>query len=97
MDNVGIPAKGPHAGMGEGSRLLSKKDLCIIMGLWNNRDSIPRYAALRSKVFTDDVLSQIGMTPDQYRRTRIFDRATTLRILEVLQISSDEISDITHP
>lgn len=96
MDKVGKPAKGPHAGMGEGSRLLSKKDLCIIMGLHNAGNATYLYATLRQKVFTDDILSQLGMTPEEYRRTRIFDRATTLRIIELLKITPDEISDLTH-
>ncbi len=50
------------------------------------------YRKLREKVFTDSVLERIGISPEEYNRIRIFDRVTSLKIVQHLSISSDELA-----
>lgn len=64
--------------------LLTKKWLCTRLGI--SLRCGHRGALLRSKVFTDDVLAQIGISPDEYRQRRTFSRTETIRIIQVLQL-----------
>ena len=72
-------------------RLLTKKELCYIFGL-RTKTGRCYYAKLRQKFMTDDVLAEIGLSPEEYdsKKMRQFDYQTTKRILERFNISPSE-------
>lgn len=68
---------------------LTKKELAQILDCWPPGQKVPNYTKLRTKFFTDQVLFQIGITREFYNKTNLFDRLTTLKIIEVLQIEDE--------
>lgn len=64
---------------------IGKKDICHLLGLVFpdgrcNNDSLNRL------YFTDDLLIDLGLTREQYKATRIFDRVKTKIIIGRLQL-----------
>ena len=68
---------------------ISKKELAVYFGYFSNRAGqvFIRTERLRVMKFTDSVLSEVGISADEYARTRIFDRATTARIIHLFHLN----------
>lgn len=86
---------GSEQGPGAGSTFkkmpitLTKKELAQILECWRPGAGKPNYPKLKAKFFTDDVLSRIGITVAEYKKTVVFDRITTIKIIEVLEIENE--------
>lgn len=74
-------------------KLLTKKDLCQIFGLYSQRSNQMYYKALRDKVMTNDLLLKIGLTPETYRFKKVFSAQQTQIIIETLKIEKGELED----
>jgi len=74
-------------------KLLSKKDLCLVFGLYSPKTNIMYYKSLRDKVMTNEVLQKIGLTPVEYRWKKVFNAETTTKILEILKIEIHELEN----
>ena len=64
--------------------VLTKKEIMVRVGLWSTSER--RYARLRKLVFTDEVLKQIGITPEEYKGRKSFTLLESVRIKTVLGI-----------
>jgi len=71
-------------------RLLSKGELCVKLGLFSARSGRKYYKTLNTHYFTDEVLLQIGMTRDRYRRTRVFNADQTTKIKGIFKIGETQ-------
>lgn len=76
-------------------RRISKKELAIIFGFYSPASGRTKTTRLRREVFTDLVLSELGMSEETYRARRIFLPAETNRIIDYFKIEPNEISAIT--
>ena len=74
-------------------KLLTKKDLCQIFGLYSQRSNQMYYKALRDKVMTNDLLTKIGLTPETYRFKKVFTASQSQIIIETLKIETSELED----
>jgi len=74
-------------------KLLTKKDLCQIFGLYSQRSNQMYYKALRERVMTNEVLKKIGLTPETYRFKKVFTASQSQIIIETLKIENDELED----
>jgi len=70
---------------------ISKKRLAIIFELYSRRTGRHYPERLRKEVFTDTVLQEIGLTVEDYRRTRVFDAVTTMKIISYFSIPKDAL------
>lgn len=64
-------------------RTISKKEIAAKLGLISGVRV--RTEQLRKRLFTDDVLTRLGITPEQYQRIRTFTVLQTADILKLLQ------------
>jgi hypothetical protein len=62
---------------------ISKKDLCIKLGL-HSPNMRCYYNLLRRDYFTDDVLKILNITPEEYRKIKIFSIRQSLIIVNHL-------------
>lgn len=94
-DGVQHSTHGSEQGTGAGSSFkklpitLSKSELCQILDCWPPGRRTPNYRRLREKFFTPDVLDRIGITQEVYRDTVTFDRITTIKIIQILEITEE--------
>lgn len=68
---------------------LSKTDLAQILECWIPGRNVPNYRKMKKKFFTPEVMARIGITDEQYLGLMEFDRLTTIKIIEVLQIENE--------
>lgn len=68
---------------------LSKSDLAQILDCWKPGRDQPNYSKLKKKFFTPEVLARIDITSDEYNQIKEFDRLTTIKIIEVLEIENE--------
>lgn len=68
---------------------LSKKELCQILDCWTPGRKTPNYRRLVEKFFTPDVLLKIGITVEEFKSSNRFDRITTIKIIQVLEITEE--------
>lgn len=86
---------GPEQGTGARSSFrkmpitLSKSELAQILDCWIPGRGEPNYRKLKKKFFTPEVMARIGITDEQYLGLVEFDRLTTIKIIEVLQIENE--------
>lgn len=71
---------------------ISKKRLAIIFELYSRRTGRHYPERLRKEVFTDAVLEELGLSAETYRRTRVFDAATTMKIISYFSIPQDALN-----
>jgi len=76
---------------------LSKGDLCVIMGLYSRSSGRRYYHRLRTEVFTDEALSQLGIDQDDYARIRVFNPLQTKKIVELYGIEKEQMEDLGLP
>lgn len=72
--------------------LLSKGELCDRLGLVSARSGRRYYASLTKQYFTDEILQKLGMTRDQYRRTRVFSAAQSQKLIQLFDLVGQESS-----
>lgn len=68
---------------------LTKMELAQILDCWKPGKDAPNYEKLKNKFFTPEVLARIGITNEQYNQIKEFDRLTTIKIIEVLEIENE--------
>jgi hypothetical protein len=73
---------------------LSKKDLCIQLGL-HSPNMRYYYNLLRRDYFTDDALQILQLTPEQYNKIRIFSKQQSFIIVN--QLFQSELIRIDKP
>ncbi len=74
-------------------RLINKGDLCRFFNL--NRGNKLDYQKLRRKILTDEVLEELGLTPEEYTKIRSdFSFELTKKVIEYFQIEADEIDEL---
>lgn len=56
---------------------------------WAPKTREPNYRKLKKKFFTPEVMAQIGITDEDYHGLVEFDRITTIKIIQVLQIENE--------
>ncbi len=81
-------------------RTINKKDLCIIFGLVSPSGRTIYYRKLIQHYFTREVLDKIGLEPEEYadlRGGKPFSYEQTRTIIEVFNISEDELEAISSP
>ena len=66
--------------------LLSKGELCDQLGLVSARSGRRYYEILNKRYFTDEILQNLGMTREQYRRTRVFSVAHSQKLAKLFKI-----------
>lgn len=94
-DSVQHANHGSEQGTGAGSTFkklpitLNKKELCQILDCWTPGLSKANYRRLLEKFFTPDVLDSIGITLEEYKQTVTFDRITTIKIIQTLEITEE--------
>jgi hypothetical protein len=64
---------------------ISKKEICHFLGLLFP-DGRCDYGTLHKHYFKDELLIDLGLSRDEYRTTRIFDRIKTKIIIGKLQL-----------
>ena len=67
------------------SKTISKKEICYLLGLYYS-DGRPAYGQLTRQYFTDPVLVDLGLTKEQFKKTRIFDSVKTKIIIGKFQL-----------
>lgn len=72
-------------------RRISKKELAVIFRFFSPGSGRTKTTRLRSEVFTDLVLQELGIAPDVYRRRRVFPPAETKKIIEYFKIDENEL------
>ncbi len=75
-------------------RRLSKYDLAVIFGIVPKSSGEPNYKELRRGYFTDDVLKQIGLSVEDYRKLKRFDKVQSERICQVFDITEEDLQVI---
>lgn len=77
-------------------RLLDKATLCIIFGEYSKSSFTYYYTNLRQRYFTDEVLSDLGISIERYRSViggNYFTFAESKRIIEYFDITEDELQE----
>jgi len=72
-------------------RELSKKELCVIFGLYAPRCGQAYYSKLRKKYFTQEALTAIEMSNERYKKAKTFNFPETQRIIEYFKIEDEEL------
>lgn len=70
-------------------RLLTKRDLCRIFGLFSAKTDLFYYKTLREQVMTDEVLDRLEISPERYssiRGPKTFFYPESLRIIRYFNI-----------
>jgi hypothetical protein len=49
---------------------------------------------LRRDYFTDDILKELELTEDEYRRIKLFNHKQTHKIIELLDIDVDDLKSV---
>lgn len=78
-------------------RLLSKGSLCIIFGEYARGSMKNYYGKLRQYYFTNEVLSEIGITPDRYDEIKggqTFTFHESRQIIDYFKITEDELTEL---
>lgn len=70
--------------------LLSKGELCDRLGLVSARSGRRYYQTLHTKFFTDEILQNLGITREQYRRTRVFNAAQSKKLVQMFKIGEGQ-------
>lgn len=73
-------------------RRISKKELAVIFQFFSPGSGRTKTTRLRQEVFTDFVLSELGIDPEVYRRRRVFPPAETKKIIDYFQIEENELT-----
>jgi hypothetical protein len=73
---------------------LSKKDLARIFGITIFRNGNANTVELRRGYFTDDVLNKLGLSIEDYKKIRTFDKLTSEKICAVFDITEEDLSVI---
>ena len=72
--------------------VLSKKEIALYFNLVTSSGMI-KYKSLREHFFTETVLSQIGMTGEEYNKARIFTYQQTKEIIKIFEIEQKDIHE----
>lgn len=72
---------------------ISKSELARIFGLFGPGSSRPKTDRLRTEVFTDVVLTELKISPEFYRKRRVFPAEETRRIIEYFNIEANALSN----
>jgi hypothetical protein len=70
---------------------ISKKQLSYVFGLYSRRTGRHYPNKLRTEVFTDTVLEELNLSPEEYARRRTFDYPTSRRIIEYFKIPDNAL------
>lgn len=75
------------------NRRLSKKKIAQMFGLVSPGGQI--YSrALRRDYFTDDVLAELSIKDEEYRRIKLFSHTQTIKIIQLLDIDVDDLKSV---
>ena len=69
--------------------LLSKGELCDRLGLVSARSGRRYYETLNKRYFTTEILEKLGMTREQYRRTRVFSATQSQKLAQIFKIGEE--------
>ena len=67
------------------ARTISKKEICHLLGLYNQSGRFDTNK-LNNQYFTDPILIELGISREQYKKTRIFDSIKTKIIIGRLRL-----------
>lgn len=74
-------------------RLITKGELCKILGLQSVKSGRLYYNQLNTQYFTDEILRELKINRDKYRRMKVFNAVQTQKILKLFRIGETERVD----
>lgn len=67
-------------------RLLTKGELCKILGLSSVKSGRLYYDRLGTQYFTDEILRKLKISREKYRRMKVFNAVQTQQIMQFFRI-----------
>lgn len=74
-------------------RLMTKGELCRILGLHSVKSGRLYYTQLNNMYFTDEILNQLNLNREKYRRMKVFDTVQTHKIMKLFRIGEADRSE----
>jgi hypothetical protein len=71
-------------------RLITKGELCRVLGLQSVKSGRLYYHQLNTQYFTDEILRKLKLTRSKYRRMKVFNAVQTQEIMKLFRIGEAE-------